>query len=91
MKSCYNNLTVFLLTDLGAQLNIYFNNQTEKEINDINTASIELGYLKINDIIMVLFKTGSISWVGAPFHPGAMKNALTHLEITQGSHVQSGL
>lgn len=85
MKSCYNNLTVFLLTDSSAQLNIYFNNPTEKEINDINTASIELGYLK------VLFKAGSISWVGAPFHPGAMKNALTHLEITQGSHVQSGL
>ena len=85
MKSCYNNLTVFLLTDSGAQLNIYFNNPTEKEINDINTASIELGYLN------VLFKTGSISLVGAPFHPGAMKNALTHLEITQGSHVQSGL
>ena len=75
--------TVFLLTDSGAQLNIYFNNPTEEEINDINTAPIELGYLKINDIIMVLFKAGSISWVDAPFHPGAMKNALTHLEIPQ--------
>ena len=72
---------LFDIDDSGARLIVFFNDPSEKEIEQFKgNRSFEIRFVEIRGIIFMLFKVGILNWMDAPYTPHLSPN-LTKIQI----------
>lgn len=70
-KTKYNEGVIFNVTNSGLQLEVYFNNPTQKEIDSFkSTAQYKFGLFKKDGILFFLSKFDNLNWMDAPYSVG---------------------
>lgn len=65
----------FDIDNVGATMLVFFNQPTQKEIEQFNTdKSFEIRFVELEDVIMVVAKIGSLNWVDAPYNVHLSQN-----------------
>lgn len=74
-KTRYNEGVLFNVTNTGLQLEVYFDNPTESEINNFKSESpYKFGLFKKDGILFFLSKFGNLNWMDAPYSVGLCEN-----------------
>ena len=74
-KTRYDEGVLFNVTNTGLQLEVYFNNPTENEINNFKSKSpYKFGLFKKDGILFFLSKFGNLNWMDAPYSVGLCKD-----------------
>lgn len=60
---------MFDVTENGGILFIFFNDPIQNEIEQISHGSFEIGFVKIENVIMMVYKWGDLDWMDAPYTP----------------------
>lgn len=63
----YAEGTKFDFTQSGAVLELYFERPSNKEIEDVKSGKFELGFYEKEDILFMLFKFGTGSYLDTPY------------------------
>lgn len=67
--------TLFDLADDGAFLNVYFNKPDKKEIEQFGAENpFEFRFVTLQNIMMCVFRIGSLNWMDAPYNPNFSPN-----------------
>lgn len=75
----------FDLSDSGALFVVLFRNPTQNEIDQFKAGTrFEMRFVKIYNVIMTLFKIGTLKWMDTPYSPHLSKG-LTHFEKPEGN------
>jgi len=74
----------FDMDDAGATLTILFNRPTAKEVNVLQSGSLEFGLFETQGIVFVLAKPEGMGWMDAPYMAHLSKNLTTLQEIECG-------
>lgn len=74
----------FDITDSGCNLMLYFNEPDSAEIECVQRGEVRYGYYKENNVIMLLFKFGTLQWIDAPYSIHLSKNLTELQEIKEG-------
>lgn len=53
--------------DSGSDLTVTFNNPTAREISEFKSGRIRYKMLTINNVVILLFKFGSLEWMDVPY------------------------
>ena len=79
IEGCY-----FDISDDGANLYVYFNRPTEKELENFKSEKrFEIRLIELSDIMMFLVKFGDLNWMDSPYTPHLSKN-LTKINFEPG-------
>lgn len=70
--------------DRGAELLIYFNRPSTKEIEAVKSGKLQFGMFIKEGVIFILSKFEGMSWMDAPFHVVLAKNLNELQEVGQG-------
>lgn len=80
----HNDGCCFDISDAGADLIIYLDRPTQKELENFKSETpFEIRLLELSDIMLFLVKFGSLNWMDAPYTPHLSKN-LTELTLDVG-------
>lgn len=80
----YREGVKFDITDSGCNLFIYFDDPTKEELDSISRGEIKYGYYKENNVLLLLFKFGTIQWIDAPYSIHLSNNLTKIQEIEDG-------
>lgn len=64
----YPEGTKFDFTQGGPVLIMFLERPTEKEIQQVKSGRLQIGFWYKDDVIFVLFKFGSLNWMDAPYN-----------------------